>query len=146
MSVIAIAASFTKPKKLEQLVVSCCDASELLELVEEPLDAISFLVEGPVIGVLVPAIALGRDDRFGAGLQDGIVGTIGEDGTGAIALDEVLGTTRVVFLAWPGDQAQRVAQSVAGGVQLGAQPAARATKTLGMRPPPFDLAAPAACW
>ena len=100
--------------------------------------------------MLEPAISPGRDDRLGAGLQDdiveavGIIGAVGEDGTRAVTLDEILGAADVVFLAWPGDQAQRIAQSVAGGVQLGAQPAARAAKTLGMSPP-FDLAAPAAC-
>ena len=101
--------------------------------------------------MLEPSIAFGRDDRLGAGLQDGIVeavgiiGAVGKDGTRAVALDEVLGASDVVFLAWSGDQAQWIAQSIAGGVQLGAQPAARAAKALGMSPP-FDLAAPAACW
>ena len=69
----------------------------------------------------------------------GIIGAVGEDGTGAVVLDEVLGTADVVFLARPGNQAQRIAQSVAGGVQLGAQPAARAAKTLGMSPPCMTL-------
>lgn len=51
-------------------VVSCCDASELLEFVEEALDEIALLVERLVVGSRREAIAFGRDDdRCFAGPQ-----------------------------------------------------------------------------
>jgi hypothetical protein len=50
----------------------------------------------------------------------------------------------VVALAWRADQAHRIAERIAGGVDFGAQAAAGATKALGIRPP-FCRRAPAAC-
>ena len=52
--------------------------------------------------------------------------------------------SNVVALAWRADQAHRIAQRIAGGVDFGAQAAAGTTKTLGIRPP-FSRRAPAAC-
>jgi hypothetical protein len=50
----------------------------------------------------------------------------------------------VVALAGRADQAHRIAQGVARGVDFRAQAAAGATKALGIRPP-FCRRAPAAC-
>jgi hypothetical protein len=47
-------------------------------------------------------------------------------------------------LPWRADQARRIAQRVARGVDFGAQAAAGAAKALGIRPP-FCRRAPAAC-
>ena len=40
----------------EQLILSCGDAPELLELVEEALDDVALLVEIDVVGALDPAV------------------------------------------------------------------------------------------
>jgi hypothetical protein len=45
----------------------------VFELVEEALDAISLLVDIPVIIMLETAVALGRDDRSGVGVEDAVV-------------------------------------------------------------------------
>lgn len=118
---------------------------------ELALDAVSLLVDVLIVGVLDAAIAFGRDDGRGSGLQNavveavGVIGAVSQDVAGAEALDQIGGALDVVFLTWSSDQAQAIAQTVGGGVDLGAQSATRAAKALGMSPP-FCQRAPAACW
>ena len=57
----------------EELVVSGGDAAEVFELVEEALDPVALLVDFLVVVMLVSPVALGRDDRDRADLQDGVV-------------------------------------------------------------------------
>lgn len=75
----------------------------------------------------------------------GVLGAVGQDMAGRQAFDQVFGAADVVFLTRPADQAHGIAQAVGGGMDLGAQSAAGATQTLGIRPP-FLRRAPAACW
>ena len=57
----------------------------MLDAAEEALDAVAFLVEGLVVGVLALAVTLGRNDRVAALVDDlleelvGVVGLVGED-------------------------------------------------------------------
>jgi hypothetical protein len=122
----------------------------LLELVEEALDAISLLVEISIVGTLELAVTLWRDDNFGARFGDaidkviGIVSFVADGGIGVEAIDQVMSEGDIVALAGRANQADRKAERLGGGVNLGAQAAARPAQTLGIRPP-LTLRAPAAC-
>lgn len=122
----------------------------MFELVEEALDAVSLLVEIGVVGPLDLAVALGWDDDLCAAVGDlihkvvSIVTLVREGEVGVDTLDQVVGEGDVVALAGRADQAQRQAERFGGGVDLGAQAAARPTQALGIRPP-LTLRAPAAC-
>lgn len=89
----------------EELVVSGRNPSELLELVEEALDAVSFLVELAVVRTLDLAIALGRDDDPGAAFSDpvgqvvGVISLVGDGSFCLDAVDQVMGESDVVALA-----------------------------------------------
>jgi len=134
---------------LQELVVSGCDAAELFELVEEALDAISFLVQIGVVGALDLAVAFGWDDDLGSlflhlfNEMIGIVTLVGQKGLGIDPLDEIVGLGDVVALAGRSDQPQRQAEGVGGNMDLGGQSTPRPTQALGIRPP-FSLRAPAA--
>ncbi len=58
-------------------VVACCDAPPLGELGEERLDAPAVFVGDLVVAVLVFAMALRRNDRFTALVEDHIMQSIG---------------------------------------------------------------------
>lgn len=134
----------------EQLVVSGGDTAELFELVEEALDDVAFLVEVQIVGTLDFAVSFGRDDDLGAGLGDpfdemvGIVALVGDGGACGDAVDKIMREGDVIALSRGADQTDRIAEGIARGVDFGAQPAARPTQALGIRPP-FALRAPAAC-
>ena len=83
---------------------------------------------------------IGAEGEKGAELV-GVVGLIGDDVRGDKAVDQGFGLGAVVDLAGSCDQAQRVAQSIDGDVDLGGQAAARAPDRLILNPP----FAPAAC-
>lgn len=123
----------------------------MLELTEEALDAVAFLVEIGVVRALDLAVALGRDDDLGAvssnpvGEMVGIVSLVGEGRAGLDTVDQLMGEGDVVALAGRGDQSDRKPERLGGGMDFGAQAAARPTQALGIRPP-FALRAPAACW
>lgn len=82
-----------------------CDASEVLELAEEALDAVAFLVKIGVVRPLGLAVALGRDDDRSAvfsnpvGEMVGIVSLVGKGRLGLDAVDQVMGEGDVVALA-----------------------------------------------
>ena len=104
-----------------------------------------------VVGALELAISLRRDDGFGSRFSDpvaqvvGIITLVGDRGADLEAVDKFMCEGNVVTLAGAGDQTDRIAERIAGGMDLGAQPAARPAQALGIRPP-FDWRAPAACW
>jgi hypothetical protein len=75
----------------------------------------------------------------------GIVALVADRGARLEALDKVMCEGDVVTLPRCTNQAERIAERVASGVDLGAQPASRPAQALGIRPP-FSLRAPAACW
>lgn len=110
----------------KQLVVSGCDASKVLELAEEALDQIAFLVETFVVDMWPAAVGPRWDHRLGAGIQNGvmkvfsIVGPIGDYETTCDPLDQRGCEKNLAPMAWTGKQAGRVAEAIGGDVQLGA--------------------------
>lgn len=122
----------------------------MFELVEESLDEIAFFVEIEVARAFDRSITLGRDDDLRAGYGKllaqmiGVVALVGDGGGGFEAVDEIVREGDVVALAGRADQADGIAERVAGGVDFCAQAAAGAAKALGIRAP-FFRRAPAAC-
>lgn len=74
----------------------------------------------------------------------GVISLVGDGGIGVDAINQVMGEGDVVALAGRADQADWQPERLGGGMDLGAQAAARPTQALGIRPP-FDCRAPAAC-
>ena len=109
----------------QELVVSGCDTAEVFELVEQPLDGIAFLVEFPVTGMGPAPVVARRDDRYRAGLKNGvvkvfgIVGTVGDDMTWLVAFDQRFGEQHLTPVAWAGNKTQRITKAVTCGVKLG---------------------------
>ena len=120
------------------------DPAEALELVEEELDLMAFLVQAPVDRRRLCAAGVGLDLRGGAkvvcdeGAQRiGVVGGIGDDVTDASqAGQESLGLRTVAMLPRRWMNADGQADRINGRVQLGCQPAAR-TANRGSLSPPF---------
>ena len=134
----------------EQFVVSGGDTTELFELIEEALDDVALLVEIGVVGPLHLAISFRWDDGLGAGLSDlvdemvGIIALVGNRRARSKAVDEIVREGDVIALPGRADQTDRVAETIASGMDFGTQPAPRPAQALGIRPP-FALRAPAAC-
>ena len=141
--------SYEAHEVCEKLVVSRGDAPELLELVEEALDAVALFVDGSIVAMLMTALRHGRDDRDGAGVEDGIVqpigiiGTVGEHMARQQTVDQSFGLADIAALSGRADEAHGVAKRFYGGMDLSGQPALGAAQALGIRPP-FSLRAPAA--
>ena len=74
----------------------------------------------------------------------GVVALVGDRDVCGETVDQFVREGDVVALPWRADQAHRIAERVASGVDFGAQAATGATKALGIRPP-FSRRAPAAC-
>jgi hypothetical protein len=135
----------------EELVISCRDAPELFQLVEEAFDEISLFVERLVVGERRTAIRFGRNDGFGSAFEDslaqviGVITFVGDDGLSLKAFDQGVRLCDVVALTWPEQQADGIAERVGCGVDLCAQAAAGPAQTLGICPP-LAIRAPAACW
>ena len=130
-------------------VVTRGDGAELLELAEEVLDQMTRLVERLVVLALGYAIGLGRDHRALAGGGErfddpgvGVVRLVGEQGVGGERRQEGVGAEQVVCLARRQQEADRVAQRVDQGVDLGAQPTLAAADRLVLA---VFLGAPALC-
>lgn len=125
-----------------ELVVSSCDASEVLEAAEASLDDVSALVGSFVEGMDDDAIGFVGDDWLCAAIDDlgaqviAVVAFVGEEGAHRRGeRQHVGGGSDVGFLAggemkndWP---AERIAQAM----DFGRAPAARATDGLILLPP-----------
>ena len=74
----------------------------------------------------------------------GVVALVGDRDVCGEAVDQVVREGDVVALPWRADQAHRIAERIASGVDFRAQAPARPAKALGIRPP-FCRLAPAAC-
>ena len=98
----------------------------MLELVEEALDDVALLIEIAVVGALDLAVPLGRDDDLGSGFGDliaqmiGVVALIADRGARIEALDKLMCEGDVVTLPRRTNQAERIAERVTGGMDLGA--------------------------
>jgi hypothetical protein len=118
----------------------------MLDFIDETLDQVTLLVAMLVVGDWLCSRSEGGDHSLGAESEKGselvgVVGLIGNDMGGDKAVDQGFGLRAVVDLAGRRDQAQGVAQSIDGNVDLGGQAAARAPDRLLLNPP-FP---PAAC-
>ena len=120
-----------------ELVVARGDGAELLELAEEVLDQVACLVEVLVVGARYRAIDLGRDHRDLVGGGErldhpgiGVERLVGEQGVGGERGQEGVGTLQVVRLARREQEADRVAERIDQGVDLGTQPAFAAADRL----------------
>jgi hypothetical protein len=74
----------------------------------------------------------------------GVVAFVGDRDVGGEAVDQFMRKGDVVALPWRTDQAHRIAERIASGVDFRAQASAGPAKALGIRPP-FCRCAPAAC-
>ena len=127
----------------ERLFASQGDASEALELVEEALDLVPLLVEPPVDGRWNGAAGIGLDLSSGTKLigdeypqRIGIIGGIGNDMTDTLrAGQQPHGLRAVAMLPRCRVDTDRQADGINGRVQLGRQPATRATDPGSLSPP-----------
>ncbi len=130
------------------LVVSGCDGSEVLELVEEALDEVALSVDFAIDGAAYANVALAGDVGVGALFLDelddglGVVATIGDDIALELeAVEQLRGCRLVGGLARGEDEAHRQAAAIDDDVDLGAQSAPRSSEGV-IRAPFFP---PAAC-
>lgn len=136
-------------ESIGKFVVSGCDTAELLEAIEESLDEVSCLVAVPVDFAFGVAIASRRDDCCGAGGLDdvdqgiAVVTFVGDDSAGRDCLNQGSSLRDIGNLAGRQDQTNRIAQGIDTSMNLGGQPAPRATDRLIAT---VFLGAPAAYW
>src|SRR5215204_3934977 len=132
------------------LVVAGGDGPELLELGKEVLDQVPGLVEVFVKGARYLAGFARWDDRHLAGFSQrrehprvGIERLVGNERLGLKLRQQGIRSSQVVLLTAGEMKAGRIAERIDGGVDFGAQPAARASDGLILTP---FLRAPALCW
>jgi hypothetical protein len=118
----------------------------MLDFVDETFDEVTLLVAILIVGDRLLARSERGDHGIGADHEKVaelvvVVSLVGNDVIGVEAVDQGFSLRAVVDLAGGRDQAQRIAQSVDGDVDLGGQAAARAPDCLILSP----LFAPAAC-
>ena len=131
------------------LVVASGDGPELLELGEEGLDQVPGLVEVFVEGARCRAGLARWDDGCLAGLGQrfehplvGIEGFVGDERLGLKLREQGIGSGQIVLLTAGQMKADRIAERIHQGMDLGGQPALAAPDRLVW---PSFLGAPAAC-
>ena len=131
-------------------VVASCEGAILLELGEEIFNQMPRLIEVLVVAAGSLAVSLGRDDQLLSRRSDwidhpvvGVEGFVGDQHVGLHRWDQVIGADEVMRLAAGQMEADRVAEGIDQGVDLGAQPAARTPDGLVLTGFFF---APALCW
>lgn len=122
---------------LSHKAIVASDTPEPPELAEKALDAVTLLEEIDVVGSLGLAVALRWNDDPAATFSnpgDEMAGIVRDDGDiGIYAVDWVTGNDDNVALPGRADRAERKTEGFGGGVDLGAQPAARPAETLSVR-------------
>jgi hypothetical protein len=118
-------------------VIARGDRPELLELAEEILDQTALFVEFPIEFARRQAVWSRRDDGGFASRRQGveyaaigIEGAIGDQQIGGHMRQQRIGSGQVVRLSRRQQEAQRIAERVDQGMDLGAQTAAAAAKCL----------------
>ena len=131
------------------LVVARGDGAELLELAEEVLDQMACLVEFGVERARIGSGALARDHRGLVGSAEPIdhpgvdvVRLVGDQRVGGELRQKCIGAEQVMCLPRSEQEADRVAERVDQGMDLGAQPAFAAADRLVFA---IFLGAPALC-
>ena len=122
---------------LSQLVVTCCDASELLGLIEEPFDEVARLVEERAEADRVLAVGLWWDVGpclplgYGIAQGVGIIALVGEQHRALRQFrDQVHSGSDVTHLFCREHQLDRPAFRVDKSMDFGCQPASRSTETM----------------
>ena len=125
-----------------ELVVACCDASEVLEAAEHALDEVSALIGFSIERARLFARGVVRDDGHGATVDQPlaqatrIVGTIGCTGPSPGDLREQdESSPKVAELAWRHLDGERSPERVAERVDLGGAATTGAADGLLFRPP-----------
>ena len=132
-----------------ELVVSGGEAAKLLEAIEESLDEVARFIAMPINGTLGFSITPRGNDRFCAGVLNGInqfvavVAFVGNNSFGVDSFNKrsTLGDIRD-FTAGK-NQTQGIAQRIDACMNLGCQSASRTTDRLIAT---VFFGAPAACW
>ena len=120
-----------------ELVIARGDGSEVLELIEEALDEVTFAVEREVARPLDLAVGFGWDDRSDTSLDEsieewiGIVALVADQRLWIGVVDQRLGASKIMSLAWREHQFDGIAQGIDERVYLGRQSAARPADRLG---------------
>jgi hypothetical protein len=132
-----------------ELVVSGCDAAEVLELVEEALDEVALAIEALGEAGLPPSVSFGGDVGRRALFLDvranavGVVGLVGQDNdAGSEAVEQLVGDLAVVRLSSRQADPDREPLRVDDDVDLGRKAAPASTETRIWTP----FFAVAACW
>jgi hypothetical protein len=112
-------------------------APKLLEFGEEVLDQVAFFVYVAIEVTGLAAISLWRNDRSLACCRErlddpliGVEGLVGDQLVGLHFRQEMVGTNQIVCLATGQMEADRVAERIGQGMDLGAQPTARSPDRL----------------
>jgi hypothetical protein len=131
------------------LLEASCQAAEALEVVEEHLDQVPYLVGLPVEPGLLPANRVGMNDRLHPGVLHAladrvrVVARVADELFAArVVTDDRLGDCRLVLLPRCDFDVERAAFRVGEGVDLGGEPTSRTTQCIA-DDPPFP---PAASW
>lgn len=111
-------------------VISCCNSTVLFEFCKEILNQVAAFVEFLVIVALVNPVRFRRYHRLFSGPPQGLkhpfIGIIGLVGENNISLDlfkQLIRAIQITVLAGGQMKSQRIAQSIAGGMDFGAQSA-----------------------
>ena len=113
-----------------EFVVARGDGAELLELIEEALDEISFAVECEVACARSLAVGLGWDDRGDLALDEdadewiGVVSFVADQGIWVDVLDQRFGASKIMRLSGGEHQLDGIAQRIGERMNLGGQSAA----------------------
>lgn len=124
----------------------------MLDFVEETLDQMPFFVEMTIVITLIFAVPTRRDHRQGIFFRDllqeliRIVRAIRNDALKIKVFDQVICLSNIMSLSTRQEKAQRIAQSIYAGVDLGAEPATAASKRLGFLAATFFRAPAAHGW
>jgi hypothetical protein len=119
-----------------ELVVACCDGSEVLEFVEEALNEVALAIESEVAWQRNRAAGMGRNDRsnlpIGEGFDEdiGVIGLVTDQGRWIGIFEQRLCTSEVAGLAWRKHQLDGIAQGIDERVNFGAQSATRSADGL----------------
>jgi hypothetical protein len=106
-------------------IVAGGDASEMLELIEEPFNPVSELIGLRIVRDMDFAVPFGRNNHFGICFFDhlaqriGVVSFIGDHAAGGLAVQQVGRSGYIVRLAAGQDEAQRAPLGIGKGMNFG---------------------------
>ena len=108
----------------------------MFELIEEPFDKVTFAVEREIARSRGLAVGLGRDDWSDSSLDEGVdewvrvVRLVGKQCIWIGVVDQRLGASKIMSLAWREHQRDGIAQGIDERVNFGGQSTARSADRL----------------